>query len=344
MKTWRAAVFGCGMISEFHLKGWRRCPDVQVVALGDASLDCAKRRRAEFCPEALCFDNLETMLAAAAPDFVDILTPPQFHREHCLQAAQAGVHIICQKPLCYDLREAWSLVNELESYPRQFVVHENHRYRPWFQAVLRHHRQGLFGTPQFLGLEQNDPFEPAEFFKLHSPLGIYLEYGTHLVDMIRALLGEPRRVYARFHYPNRKVAGESLAHAVYEFDSTTAAVNIAWKANGVSQGSFLLEGDAGEAHYEGRMTRGDAARFRLVQGKTVLLDEQRNSTEDYEDSFYFFERHFVDGLAAGRYGVPSVAENFNTLLATLAAYEAVKRQAPIDIRTFAEASGCCKTA
>src|SRR5688500_6215924 len=128
----RGAIVGCGMISEFHLRGWQRIPEVEIVALVDSVRDRADERRAQFAPHARLYDTLDSLFGnedpdqgGAALDFVDILTPPWLHREHCLRAAQAGVHIICQKPLCDRLEDARALVIELRDYERLFLVHEN---------------------------------------------------------------------------------------------------------------------------------------------------------------------------------------------------------------------------
>ena len=63
---------------------------------------------------------------------------------------------------------------------------------------------------------------------------------------------------ARLQRINPRVRGESLAHVVYEYPETTAVIDISWKAHGLSQGGVLFVGDAGEAFFEGRMTRGEA--------------------------------------------------------------------------------------
>ena len=129
----RGAVVGCGMISEFHLRGRQRIPEVEIVALVDPAQDRAEERRTRFASQARIYDTLDGLFAgeggaqgAGALDFVDIITPPWLHREHCLRAAQAGVHIICQKPLCDRLEDGRALVAALRGYHRLFLVHENH--------------------------------------------------------------------------------------------------------------------------------------------------------------------------------------------------------------------------
>lgn len=332
----RGAIVGCGMISEFHLRGWQRIPEVEIVALVDPVRDRADELRAQFAPHARLYETLDGLFAneatdqgGAALDFVDILTPPWLHREHCLRVAQAGVHIICQKPLCDRLEDARALVTELRDYNRLFLVHENHPYRPWFRDMLQRHRAGFFGRARFLHLAQHDAREPPEAFKGEAERGVLLEYGVHLVDMVRALLGEPRRVSARLQRINPRVRGESLAHVVFEYAETTAVIDVSWKAHGISQGSVLLVGDAGEAFFEGRMTRGDVARYRVTAGNTVVLDERRSPTEDYVDAFFLLQRVFADGMLGGPAPVQQAVNNLRTLTATFAAYQAAADGVPV---------------
>jgi D-apiose dehydrogenase len=321
MARLRGAVLGCGMIAEYHLRAWRRIREVEIVALCDPDAARAEARRQEFAPTARHFESLDALLASKhRPDFVDVLTPPWLHKEHCLAAAATGVHIICQKPLCGELSEAQELVAELRDYPRLFVVHENHPYRPWFQRILELNREGFFGPVRRLALVQHDAREPPERFKAEAERGIMLEYGVHLVDMVRALLGEPRRVFASFGRINPRVRGESMAAAVYECDGATGTIDISWRANGPEVGSATVIGERGVAVYDGRMTRGQTARFRLFQDGQLVLDEPRCPTDDFCESFYLLQSEFVRSMLTPSPPPQSAADNLKTLAATFAAY------------------------
>lgn len=325
MAKLRGGIFGCGMISEFHLRAWQRIPEVEIAALGNRTLEKADARRAQFAPRARVYADLAAMLKAERLDFVDILTPPASHREHCLLALDAGAHVICQKPLCDTLEAARDLAARAERGPQLFAVHENHRYRPWFQDVLRRAREGFFGAIHEARFEQHDASEPPEAYKLRSERGILLEYGTHLVDMVRALLGEPRRVAATLARVNPRVKGESHARVVCEFPRATAVIDITWKPSGPFEGGVTISGDRGEARYEGTMTRGESSRFRLLQGSAVVKDEARRPTDDYIESFYAFQREYVDAMLSGRPVTQTAAENLKTLACAFAAYASAER-------------------
>jgi D-apiose dehydrogenase len=323
-KVLRGGVVGCGMISEFHLRGWQRIPEVEIVALADPSAAAAEDRRAKYAPGARIHADIADMLAKEKLDFVDIITPPWLHAEHCLAAKAANLHVICQKPLCLELDEAARLVDAMSGSSKIFAVHENHRFRPWFLEVRRRHAEGFFGKLRYARIDQFDPYEPPEKFKADAVRGVVLEYGTHLIDMARALLGEPHQVFARGHKPNPRVRGESLAHIVFDHPDATSVIEIAWKAAGLQQGGFLLVGDKGEAVLEGRLTRDLKSRFRLVSGNEVVLDEERSPTADYVDSFYLMERDVTDAMLTGRAPEQTGAENLRTLEATFNSYQAME--------------------
>lgn len=319
----RGAVFGCGMISEFHLRGWLRIPEVEIVALGNRTVEKAEARRLQYAPQARVYASLEAMLAAGQLDFVDILTAPALHREQCLLAREAGVHIICQKPLCDSLEAARALAREMAGYPKLFAVHENHRYRPWFQVILDKLAGGFFGSVKLVKVEHLNATGPAESYKQEGETGVLLEYGSHLVDMMRCLLGEPTGVYARLHRLHPSIRGESLAHAVFEFAGATAVVEAAWKPAAMTQGGLLVAGTQGEAWYEGTLTRGQHGRFRLSRGGAVVHDAPRCPTDDYVESFYLLERECADVMLGRRPGVIQTAEeHLKTLEWTFAAYAA----------------------
>jgi len=330
----RGGVFGCGMISEFHLRGWQRIPEVEIVAFGNRTVSRAEARRDQYAPDARVYDDLGTMLRTERLDFVDILSVPWLHREHCLLAKQAGIHVICQKPLCNSLEDARALVAAMAGYPKLFAVHENHPYRPWFQRVLALHREGFFGAPRLLHLQQYDAKEPPEAYKNEATLGVLIEYGSHLVDMTLALLGTPVRAYARLHRLNSRTKGETSALVVYEYPESTAVIDIGWKPGGLAHGGFVLEGDKGAVLYEGTMARGASSRFRVTQGDAMVADEYRSPYDDYVESFYRLEKEFVDGMLSGKPVTQSGLRNFQTLAVTFAAYRAAETGHPVEVAPF----------
>ncbi|HKI88989.1 MAG TPA: Gfo/Idh/MocA family oxidoreductase, partial [Draconibacterium sp.] len=321
MKKLKGAVVGCGMISEFHLKGWERIPEVEIVALVSRNKINAEGKRI-FAPNAKIYTDYKELFKKEILDFVDILTPPMVHKEYILEAKKHHIHIICQKPICDNIEDAREVVQKMKDYGKLFSIHENHRYRPWFQVVKNKMDEGFFGTPKFIRAYQHNPSEPGVFYKQKMNPGVLLEHGTHLVDMIHALSGSPIQVYCSLRHVSNNLIGESLAHVVYEYDNATAIVDVAWKPGGTLQAGFILEGTEGEACFSGSLVRGGKSRFILTKGKKIVLDEMRNSTVDYEEAFYLFERECTDRMLDGKIKdiTQSGMENLKSLESTFAAY------------------------
>jgi D-apiose dehydrogenase len=333
MNKLKGAVVGCGMISEFHLKAWKRLEEVEITTLVSRNIENAQIRQEEFVPQARIYQDFEEALQTEPLDFVDILTPPAVHKAYCLLAQKHGVHIICQKPIAEKIEEARELVDMMEGYEKLFAIHENHRYRPWFQEIQMKFKEGFFGKPRFIRVEQHNPSEPGVAYKLEMEKGVLLEHGTHLVDMVYALMGQPKSIYARLHHVSAKIRGESLAHVVFDYPETTAVIDVAWKPGGVQQAGFLLEGEEGEAYFQGSLVKGGDSRLRLSQGKQVVEDQVRNSTGDYEESFFLFQRECVDAILAGQPEkvIQTGRYNLGSLEITFAAYEAAQRNTVLNI-------------
>lgn len=317
------------MISEFHLRGWNRIPEVEITGLGNRTLSRAEERRHQLAPSARTYSDLREMLAAEKPDFVDILTTPALHREHCTIAREAGVHVICQKPLSDSLHGADAIAADFRGYDKLFAVHENHRYRPWFSRALA----AISEPITYARFEHLNATEPGEAYKTESETGILLEYGSHLIDMMRCALGEPRRVYARAHRLNPRVRGESLVHAVFEYPSATAVIETGWKDGAVTQAGVLLSSSASEALYEGTLTRGREGRLRITRRQEVVVDEPCSPMDAYVESFYLLERECADAMLRLRSGVVQTAEeHLKTLTCTFAAYESFRTGSPVDLQ------------
>lgn len=317
-------LYGCGMISQYHLEGWKRVPEVEIVALANRTAARAEQRRSEFVPSARVYTDLTSMLACEQLDFVDILTTPELHPQHCLEAKNARLHIICQKPLADTIDAARTLALDMTGYPKLFAIHENHRYRPWFQDVSQRYRRGEFGDVQFLRLEHLNATEPGENYKNEVAEGVWWEYGSHLVDMMRSLLGGPLRVYARSSPLNPRVRGESLFLAMYEYAGCTVEIAVGWKNAALTQGSVLLVGTEGEAWYEGTLTRGNEGRLRITSGGAVVSDTAVSPLQQYADSFYEFERECAQAILADLRVTQTAAEHLRSLECTFAAYESAR--------------------
>lgn len=141
MTRLKAVGIGAGYFSRFHYEAWSRIPEVEIAAICDLSEDKAHALMSRFGIPRF-YEDWREMIEHERPDFVDIITPPDTHREMCAVAAQRGVHIICQKPLAPSVETAGRIVQAVRAAGVRFMVHENWRWQPWYRQIKRIQQSG----------------------------------------------------------------------------------------------------------------------------------------------------------------------------------------------------------
>jgi predicted dehydrogenase len=137
----RGALIGFGNVAVHgHLPGWQRRSDVDLVAVADVE---APRRAvaARSLPRASWHASAEDLLGRAAPDFVDICTPPSTHAAIIEAALTRGAHVLCEKPLVgalVDLRRLAGL-----AAARGLALHTVHN---WHHAPIVRRTQTLIAS------------------------------------------------------------------------------------------------------------------------------------------------------------------------------------------------------
>jgi len=216
----RIGIAGAGAISQYHLAGWRAQPDVDLVALCDPDPMRAAARAAEFAIPQL-YDRMEDMLAAEHLDAVDVITPVATHAPLVRMAADAGVHVCCQKPLCATVAEARDLIRDVGERVR-FMVHENYRHRPHYATVRQWLDEGRIGRPTAARMSvrgactwTGDGTEPfllkRQPYLRGFPRLLVFEVLIHHLDALRVLLGPLTVQHCALGRVNADLPGEDMA-------------------------------------------------------------------------------------------------------------------------------------
>src|SRR6266508_1931040 len=150
-KPLKVALAGAGMISWYHLVGWRNLGErVRVVALCDPDAASAAKRAGEFSIPHV-YRDADAMFAAEAIDALDVASPRQTHAAWVEAAAARGIDVLCQKPMTPTFAESVALVRRVDGKCR-LMVHENWRFRPWYRELRRWIDAGELGTVLFARL------------------------------------------------------------------------------------------------------------------------------------------------------------------------------------------------
>ncbi len=105
-KKFRVLVNGAGWVSTQHIAAYINNPYAEVVAISDIKLESAQQRAQEAgLGKVGIYDNFDKALRDEGVDIVSVCTPQHVHCENVLAAAEAGKHIVIEKPVCNSLDE-----------------------------------------------------------------------------------------------------------------------------------------------------------------------------------------------------------------------------------------------
>jgi predicted dehydrogenase len=234
-KPLKVALAGAGMISWYHLVGWRKLGErVRLVAVCDPDAARAAQRAEEFAI-ANTYRDAAAMFAAEAIDALDVISPRQTHAEWVDAAAARGIDVLCQKPLTPTLSESEALVRRVEGKSR-LMAHENWRFRPWYRELKRWITAGELGDLVLARMATftsgllpdaggRRPLLEREPYTQHEERLMIAEVLIHHLDVMRFLCGELRVIAARGARTVSDVVGETVA-AIFLETASGAPVEV----------------------------------------------------------------------------------------------------------------------
>jgi predicted dehydrogenase len=207
MNTIRAAIVGCGRISDLHELGYRGRDDARIIAVCDAKRGRAREKAKAWGVEKV-YTDYGKLLADPGIDLVELLVPHHLHAEMTVSACEAGKHVSVQKPMALTAAEAGQMVAASETAGVVLRVYENFRFYPPHVRAKEMIEAGEIGEPQMIRLHVGTGKSDSEW---KVPLSAWLwrfnegkcgggplifDHGYHLFSLARYLMGEVERVYA----------------------------------------------------------------------------------------------------------------------------------------------------
>jgi predicted dehydrogenase len=190
-------VVGCGQFAHTFAESLQPVRD--DVDLFFASRDLARARA-----YAVRFQGggvFGSYAAAAADPRVEALyvcTPHHLHQAHVTLAAQAGKHILVEKPLARTLAEGRAIIAAAQQAGVTLMVAENVRFMATVRQCKRLIAQGAIGDLRVVQLHEETPFQSGQWRSRRALNGggVLIDSGIHKVHLLRYLAGEPVHLYA----------------------------------------------------------------------------------------------------------------------------------------------------
>jgi predicted dehydrogenase len=325
MQKRRVGMIGAGWVSAYHLPAWqKRSAQAEIVAIADPSTQSAQTRAGAFNIPAI-YTDAATMLARENLDIVDICAPREAHADLVRLAAQAGVAIICQKPLATDFAAASALIADVAS--TTIMVHENWRFRAWYRRLRQWLDAGVAGDIRQVSLEflssgmiagpdgQRPALVRQPFFRTQQRL-LVMEVLIHHLDTLRFLLGEMDVIAARLERSNADITAEDIAAITLRRRSDGLLIHVT--------GNLAVHGapPAPRDHLRIFGTRGTIE----LDGNSLTASGENPNTEQfdadavYQGSYDAAIAHFLDCLDAKKPFETAPADNMETLRLVEAIY------------------------
>lgn len=243
----RLGLIGCGgIVQKSHLQGLLDIPDlVTISAIADPIPENRNRvgTAADIISEQR-YEDHRHMLARAELDAVIIATPHHLHAEHVIEAAQAGVAIISEKPMATSLEEADRLLNAVKKHNVPYAIVHNFLYNPGTAEALRLLRRENTGIPQTgraLSLfgKTEDQADPNSVWRASKAAGggCIGDSAYHEIYLIETMIGSPvRYVEARVQTKFFDFDVDDVAFLLFEHENgAISTVSTSWGMPGGDQ-------------------------------------------------------------------------------------------------------------
>ena len=192
--TVRLGIIGAGRIGRVHASALRSLvPNAEVLAIADVFADAAKSAAAEYGIADHTADASE-LIRSSDIDAIVICSSTDTHVKFIIEAAKAGKHAFCEKPIDHDLASIDKALAAVDKHGTKLQVGFNRRFDAGHMRLKQAIESGEIGQPHMLTIISRDPSPPPiDYIKVSG--GLLMDMTIHDFDMCRFLLGEVDEMY-----------------------------------------------------------------------------------------------------------------------------------------------------
>jgi predicted dehydrogenase len=207
-------------------------------------------RKAEAYPGALAFTNLADALSDAKIDAVYVASPVALHADQTIASLGAGKHVLCEKPVALDLKQAESMAETAAEAGRLCGIAYYRRLYPKLIRARQLVREEAIGQPVLVEANYHGWLESPERGWLKDPAlaggGPLYDVGSHRIDACNFLFGKPLRATGLLSNALHPLAVEDSATTLIEYGKGIhAVVDVRWNSH-ITRDQFRIIGSEGE--------------------------------------------------------------------------------------------------
>lgn len=236
----RVGLIGLGFIGQVHFHGYEALKgEVKLAAVCDIERSRlaqgggitgnigGTQQRLNLDAVALYTDAAK-MLAEQKLDIVSICLPTYLHAKYAVMALEAGVHVLCEKPMAMTPEECDTVIAAAEANKRELQVGHVIRFWPEFVWARQAMMEGTYGkllAAHFQRLSQTPTWSWQNWLMDGAKSGgAALDLHIHDADFVQYLLGMPRSVYSQAYSGPSKDIDHIITQYLYEGEVVVTAV------------------------------------------------------------------------------------------------------------------------
>jgi predicted dehydrogenase len=230
------AIHGAGWVAGAHVLSWMKNPHVEIVSIGDIDIERARQFAERNGLQCVVRDNYDEVLADKRVDIVDVTGPSHVHAQQGIAAAEAGKHVLVEKPIALSMEENRALRDAVDKAGVKSITSFVARFNPQVTILKSLIQSGAIGELFYAEADYWHAIKPTHHaWNLHSKKrtggSTMLLGGCHAVDALRWLVGdEVEQVTA--YSNNRK--------GIFEYDANVVAM-LKFRSGVIAKTSALFD-------------------------------------------------------------------------------------------------------
>jgi predicted dehydrogenase len=289
--TLRWGLIGCGDISRKRVApALRDLPNCDLVAVSRANFEQAESFAKEFGARKWYRDWTE-LIADEEIGAVYIATPVRLHAEQTIAAAEAGKHVLCEKPMAMNVDECDRMIAACQANNVKLGIAYYRHFYPSVMRVKEIIAAGEIGHPVIAQINAFEWFNPEPASQRHWLIekaqaggGPMLDFGCHRIEVLQNLLGPITRTVSVLNTVLFERDVEDTGVAVFQFGRGTLGVLSLTHAARQSQDTVAIFGSQGSIHVES-LNEGTVAIKTSAGDRVERLPPAKNLHQPLIDDF-----------------------------------------------------------
>lgn len=223
MSKFGIGLIGCGRIAPNHARNIVELENAELKAVCDIIPEKAQKFNKEYGGEV--YTDYRRVLDRKEIDIVAIATPSGMHAGIGIEAAEAGKHVIVEKPMALSLYDADRLIEACRRNAVYLGVCHQNRYNLVVQKLRRALEEGRFGKLTH-GVASIRWFRNQAYFEQDDWHGTWAQDGgvlmnqsIHNIDLLLWMMGQPESVFAKIATQQHRIEVEDLGLGIVNFNN-----------------------------------------------------------------------------------------------------------------------------